>query len=150
MPSIVPPPGGRLVFALNREKFSFVVGVFFFFFFFWFSCFSFPLKCVPIFIMYRKRVCGYLVCFKSIKKLALGRQAGEGPILPPTPAMWCTPCLKIFKKFFFSFLENPMKVYKPSCSLGNFLSLLLTRVMTGALLKFICNVIFFLFVGRGW
>ena len=41
-----------------------------------------------------------------------------------------------------------MEVYKPSCPLGNFLSLLLTRVMTGALLKFIFNVIFFLFVGR--
>ena len=43
-----------------------------------------------------------------------------------------------------------MEAYKPSCPLGNFLSLLLTRVMTGAILKFIFNVIFFLFVGRGW
>ena len=43
MPSIVPPPGGRLVFALNREKFSFVVGVFFFFFsFFGLVVFLFP------------------------------------------------------------------------------------------------------------
>ena len=43
MPSIVPPPGGRLVFALNREKFSFVVGVLFFFFsFFGLVVFLFP------------------------------------------------------------------------------------------------------------
>ena len=70
---------------------------------FFFQDFFFSLKCVHIFIMYRKRVCGYLVCFKSIKKLALGRQVGEGPILLPTPAMWCTPCLKIFKKILFFF-----------------------------------------------
>ena len=38
-----------------------------------------------------------------------------------------------------------MEVYKPSCPLGNFLSLLLTRVMTGAILKFF----FFLWGGVG-
>lgn len=39
MPSAVPPPGGRLVFALNREKFLFVVsGVFVLF---CFGCISF-------------------------------------------------------------------------------------------------------------
>ena len=42
-----------------------------------------------------------------------------------------------------------MEVYKPSCPLGNFLSLLLTRVMTGAILKFIFNVIFFSLCGEG-
>lgn len=39
-----------------------------------------------------------------------------------------------------------MDMYKPSCPLGGFLSLLLTRVMTGATLKFVFNL-FFSFLG---
>ena len=42
MPSRVPPPGGRLVFALNREKFSFVGWWWWFFFFFGLVVFLFP------------------------------------------------------------------------------------------------------------
>ena len=42
-----------------------------------------------------------------------------------------------------------MDTYKPSCPLGGFLSLLLTRVMTGATLKFIFNLIVSFLGGLG-
>lgn len=45
VPSAVPPPGGRLVFALNREKFLWVLLLFvsfFCFFFFGLVVFLFP------------------------------------------------------------------------------------------------------------
>lgn len=80
MPSAAPPPGGRLVFALNREKFPLcVVGILFF------GLVVF-LK-ISHFHNTQKKVCGYLVCFKSLIKLALGRQVGEGTSLP---AYTCT------------------------------------------------------------
>lgn len=53
--------------------------------------------------MYRKRVCGYLVCFKSIKKLALGRQAGGGTYPPPDTCNVVYSLFKNFQKILFFF-----------------------------------------------
>lgn len=84
----------------------------------------------------QKKVCGYLVCFKSIRKLASGRRAGQGTILPHTPAGAVCALFKNFLKcFFFFFLENQRTRINLSVHLVVFLVSLLTRVTTGALFR---------------
>lgn len=91
----------------------------------------------------QKKVCGYLVCSKSIRKLASGRRSGRGTILPRVPAGVVSALFKNFQKnLFFFFLENQRTRIKHSVHLVVFVSLFTYKGkgLGGLFFDFLSNV----------
>lgn len=91
----------------------------------------------------QKKVCGYLVCSKSIRKLASGRRSGRGTILPRVLAGVVSALFKNFQKnLFFFFLENQRTRIKHSVHLVVFVSLFTYKGkgLGGLFFDFLSNV----------
>lgn len=127
--------------CIKWKKISFFS--FLLFFFFWLSCFSFSLKCVHIFIIYRKKYVVIWFALSPLENWLRGDGRAGGLSYHAYLQGWWVPCLKIFKKtFFFFFLENQRTRIKHSVHLVVFVSLFTYKGkgLGGLFFDFLSNV----------
>lgn len=109
---------------------------------FWFSCFSFPLKCVHIFIIHRKKYVVIWFALSPLKNWLWGDRWRRLLFLAHACRV-CILCLKIFKKIFFFFLENQRTRINHPVHLVVFLVFFLQGWWLGLFVNFTLNLIFF-------